>query len=328
MDPHKVDKVLNWKTPTNKDLLRSFIGAVGFLAPDCKGIRVPMGHLSSLTAETRPWKWDDTAQRSFDHVKRIVDEHRDGRRKALDYSKDADPIYVTTDGCLTGGGGYVSQGKHPEQASVVAFWSGKWNAAQQNYPVHEQELLALVETLKRFRGVLHGTRFIVRTDHKALEYFMKQRNLSPRQHRWIDVLSEFDFEIQYIPGETNGFADALSRIYSDEPEGVSRAESELVIEGDDIEAKGIPRVHPVYVETYLLALMNVVTRRSSRLANKPVHRYKETRDRKSRNTDNVDNIEEDTWGDPVTVVPPNNPGPDPEVVKPEPINETPAQDEN
>ena len=38
MDPHKVDKVVSWKNPTNKDLLRSFIGAVGFLAPDCKGI--------------------------------------------------------------------------------------------------------------------------------------------------------------------------------------------------------------------------------------------------------------------------------------------------
>jgi len=211
MDPHKVDKVLNWKTPTNKDLLRSFIGAVGFLAPDCKGIRIPMGHLSSLTAETRLWKWDDTAQRSFDNVKRIVDEHRNKRQKALNYTKGADPIYVTTDGCLTGGGGYVSQGMDPESADVVAFWSGKWNAAQQNYPVHEQELLALVETLKRFRGVLHGTQFVVRTDHKALEYFLKQRNLSARQHRWLDVLSEFNFEIQYIPGETNRFADTGGR---------------------------------------------------------------------------------------------------------------------
>ena len=77
----------------------------------------------------------------------------------------------------------MSQGKDLESANVVAFWSGKWKAAQQNYPVHELELLALVETLKRFRGVLHGTRFIVRTDHKTLEYFMKQRNLSARQHR-------------------------------------------------------------------------------------------------------------------------------------------------
>ena len=163
MDPHKVDKITNWKTPTNKDLLRSFIGAVGFLAPNCKGIRIPMGHLSSLTTETCPWKWDDTAQRSFDSVKQIVNEHRDNRRKALDYSEGADPIYVTTDGCLTGGGGYVSQGKDPETSNIVSFWSGKWNAAQQNYPVHEQELLALVETLKRFHGILHGTRFEIRT---------------------------------------------------------------------------------------------------------------------------------------------------------------------
>ena len=282
MDPHKVDKVLNWKSPTNKDLLRSFIGAVGFLAPDCKGIRIPMGQLSSLTAEARPWRWDDTAQHSFEEVKRIVDEHRDKRRKALDYSKGADPIYVTTDGCLTGGGGYVSQGKDPESASVVAFWSGKWNAAQQNYPVHEQELLSLVETLKRFRGVLQGTRFVVRTDHKALEYFMRQRDLSPRQHRWIDILSEFDFEIKYIPGDTNKFADALSRIYSDEPKGVVRAESEYINEGEDAVVNNRLRVHPVYVETYLLELMNAITRRSPRLADKPTPRYKETRDRKSR----------------------------------------------
>ena len=174
----------------------------------------------------------------------------------------------------------MSQGKDLESANVVAFWSGKWKAAQQNYPVHELELLALVETLKRFRSVLHGTRFIVRTDHKALEYFMKQRNLSAQQHRWLDVLNEFDFEIRYIPGDTNGFADALSRIYSYEPKGVARAGSEFIDEGEDITTKGTLKVHPVYIETYLLSVMNAVARRSSRLANKPAPRYKETRDRK------------------------------------------------
>ena len=280
MDPHKVDKVLNWKTPTNKDLLRSFIGAVGFLAPNCKSIRIPMGHLSSLTAEPRPWRWDSTAQRSFDKVKWIVNEHRDLHRKALNYAPGAPPIYVTTDGCLTGGGGYVSQGEKPENAGVVAFWSGKWNAAQQNYPVHEQELLALVETLKRFRGILHGTQFTLRTDHKALEYFMSQEHFSPRQHRWIDVLSEFDFTIQYIPGETNKFADALSRIYSDEPKGVVRADSEFVDEGNEAAPKTNLRIRPIYVESHLLELLNAVTRKSSRLAEKPSPRYKETRDRR------------------------------------------------
>jgi hypothetical protein len=90
-----------------------------------------------------------------------------GHLAPSDYSEGAPPIWVTTDGCLTGGGGYVSQGNNPNEAKVVGFWSGKWSATQQNYPVHEQELLALVESLKRFRGILHGTRFTVRTDHKA-----------------------------------------------------------------------------------------------------------------------------------------------------------------
>ena len=282
MDPHKVDKVVNWKTPTNKDLLRSFIGAVGFLAPDCKGIRIPMGQLSSLTAELKPWRWDATAQRSFEEVKNIVNTHRDDRRKALDYSKGADPIFVTTDGCLTGGGGFVSQGKDPKGENVVAFWSGKWNSAQQNYPVHEQELLALVETLKRFRGILHGTKFTIRTDHRALTHFMKQKNLSARQHRWIDILSEFDFEIEYIPGETNGFADALSRIYSDETPGVIRATSELIDDKDELKTYQSLKTSPIYVETYLLSLVNAEFRRSSRLASKPSPDYKETGRRKSR----------------------------------------------
>ena len=67
---------------------------------------------------------------------------------ALNCAPDTNPIWVTTDGCLTGGGRYVSQGPKPEEAGIVGFWSGKWNSAQQNYPVHEQELLVLVETLK------------------------------------------------------------------------------------------------------------------------------------------------------------------------------------
>ena len=285
MDPHKVDKVTNWKSPTNKDLLRSFIGAVGFLAPDCKGIRIPMGILSGMTSESRPWRWDDTAQRAFDEVKQIVSDHRDQRREALEYTKGAPPIWVTTDGCLTGGGGYVSQGADPDKAKIVGFWSGKWSSAQQNYPVHELELLALVETLKRFRGILHGAQFTVRTDHQALIHLQNQRDLSPRQHRWLDVLNEFDFEINYIPGETNSFADSLSRIYSDEPKGVVRAESEYVHDIDEPIRARRPQTHPIYVDSALISVMSAEipeTRRSTRLARKPGINYKETRDRRTK----------------------------------------------
>jgi hypothetical protein len=39
MDPHKVDCVRNWKSPTNKTQLSSFMGAINWLARDCDGIR-------------------------------------------------------------------------------------------------------------------------------------------------------------------------------------------------------------------------------------------------------------------------------------------------
>lgn len=177
-----MDRVLNWKTSTNGDLLQDFISAVPFLVSGCWGIRIPIGHLSSLVMELRPRRWDATAQRSLDEVKRIVHTHRNERRKALDYSDGAELIYVTTDGCLTGGGAFVSQERDPVTSNAVSSWPAKCNSAQHNRPVDEQELLALVKTLKRFRGILHGTKFTVRTDHRALIHFMKQKNLSVGRH--------------------------------------------------------------------------------------------------------------------------------------------------
>jgi reverse transcriptase-like protein/aspartyl protease/zinc knuckle protein len=46
MDPEKVDSVLAWKTPTNRDLLRGFIGSVGYLADDIPNVRIPLGSLA------------------------------------------------------------------------------------------------------------------------------------------------------------------------------------------------------------------------------------------------------------------------------------------
>ena len=170
----------------------------------------------------------------------------------------------------------MSQGEDPSKAKVIGFWSGKWNSAQQNYPMHEQELLALVKTLKQFRGILHGTEFTVQMDHKALTHLMKQRDLSPRQHRWLDVLNKFDFRIEYIPGETNEFADALSRIYSDEQEGVVRAESEYINDEDEpIRGKRF-KMHPIYVDASLIPTESTEVHQSSRLASKPGIDYSKT----------------------------------------------------
>jgi len=152
----------------------------------------------------------------------------------LDYSATAPPINLTCDVCNIGGSGAISQGHDLETACIIAFWSGKFNSAQQNYPVHEQELLAIVESLKCFQNLLHVTCFRIFTDHKALEFLQTHKNLSPCQTRWLETLSDFDFTIEYIPGETNILTDALSHMYSADPAGTVHAMSEYVV--DDTEA--------------------------------------------------------------------------------------------
>ena len=127
------------------------------------------------------------------------------------------------------------EGEDMEKAKVVTFWSRKYTATQQNYTVHELELLAIVELLKCFQSYLIGTHFCVCTNHHSLKHFLTQKTLSSRQVRWLNVLSKFDFSIEYIAGKTNILADALSHIYSDKPPGVVQAETEMLIDkGDDI----------------------------------------------------------------------------------------------
>lgn len=159
LDPHKVDSIAQWKTPTNKSLLSSFLGAVGFVARGCKGIRVPMGALTPLVGTKSTWRWGPTEERAFQEVKTIVEDHREVYTRPIDDGPNAPPLNVTTDASLTGAGATLSQGEDLKKANYVAFYSAKFNAAQQNYPTHERELLAVVEALNRFRHMLIGRHF-------------------------------------------------------------------------------------------------------------------------------------------------------------------------
>jgi hypothetical protein len=80
--------------------------------------------------------------------------------------------------------------------------------AQKNYPVHEKEMLAIVHALKKWCSDLLGSQFIVYTDHRTLENFDTQKDLSHRQARWMEHLSQFDMSIHYIRSEDNTVADA------------------------------------------------------------------------------------------------------------------------
>ena len=82
---------------------------------------------------------------------------------------------------------------------------------EENYPTHDLELAAVVHALKISRHYLIGNKCDIYTDHKSLKYFFTQAELNMRQRRWLELIKDYDMNIQYHPGKANVVVDALSR---------------------------------------------------------------------------------------------------------------------
>ena len=95
----------------------------------------------------------------------------------------------------------------------MAYYSKKMNSAEKNYGVTDKELLAIVEAVRHWRCYLEGNPYPtkVHTDHQGLQWLNSKAELSGRQARWVESLSDLEYEVSYIPGPQNAAADALSR---------------------------------------------------------------------------------------------------------------------
>jgi hypothetical protein len=151
-------------------------------------------------------------------------------------------------------------------------------------------MLAGVETMLRYRNLLQGARFRWYTDHKGLIHF-KQRDLSGRQARWLEKISEFDYEVVYVPGTGNVVADALSRMYSADSPGTVRAPGEYT-EFDDGWQTALGQqaiTKPVVVELEAMATVPAI-RKSRRLQEKATATSKEPETQPSRDFSRVKRV--------------------------------------
>ncbi|GKA67181.1 putative reverse transcriptase domain-containing protein [Tanacetum coccineum] len=113
---------------------------------------------------------------------------------------------VYCDALLKGYGAVLMQ-----REKVIANASRQLKVQEENYTTHDLELGVVVFALRLWRHYLYGTKCVVFTDHKSLQYILNQKELNMRQRRWIELLSDYDYEIRYHPGKANVVADALSR---------------------------------------------------------------------------------------------------------------------
>lgn len=200
-----LDAIQNAPVPTTRKALRSFIGLINWIRdyiPECSRILAP---LTDLTSSQRPFKWTEAATQAFRTIKQAASQPLHLKRP--DFSR---PFFLQTDASTLGASAVLYQGDETSRA-VISYASLRFREAEQRYHINEQECLAIVWAVKRYRPYLEDKPFVLRTDSRALTWLSQFKDAKSKLMRWSLLLQEFQFTVEHVPGKDNELPDALSR---------------------------------------------------------------------------------------------------------------------
>ncbi|KAD2394125.1 hypothetical protein E3N88_41102 [Mikania micrantha] len=201
MDPTKVEAITKWPTPTSVTEIRSFLGLAGYYRRFVEGFSKIILPLTQLLRKGVKYSWNDEREKSFQELKkRLVSA------PILSLPSGTGGYQIYSDASTKGLGCVLMQ-----HGKVIAYASRQLKPYEVNYPTHDLELAAVIFALKIWRHYLYGDSCDIFTDHKSLKYIFTQKELNMRQRRWLELLKDYDANIQYHPGKANVVADALSR---------------------------------------------------------------------------------------------------------------------
>ncbi|GKA48398.1 putative reverse transcriptase domain-containing protein [Tanacetum coccineum] len=180
VDPAKIEAIKSWAAPTT-----------------------PIKNSEKLIKN----KWGKEEEEAFQTLKQKLCS-----APILALLEGTEDFMVYCDASLKGYGAVLMQ-----RENVIAYASRQLKVHEENYTTHDLEFGAVVFALRLWRHYLYRTKCVVFTDHKSLQYILNQKELNLRQQRWIELLSDYDCEIQYHPGRANVVADALSRKGREKP---------------------------------------------------------------------------------------------------------------
>jgi hypothetical protein len=200
--PKKVQAILALNPPNNVKELQRFLGMVQYYRDMWQKRSEMLAPLTNLVGECgetkttkknktkkKPWRWESIHQQAFDNVKTTI-----AKEVVLAYPDFTKLFEIYTDASMMQLGSVITQGNRP-----ITFFSRKLSVTQTKYSVTEIKLLAIVETLKEFQGMLWGQTIKVYTDHKNLTHDALGLT-SDRVYHWQLLLEEFAPEIVYIKG--------------------------------------------------------------------------------------------------------------------------------
>ncbi|GBG88384.1 hypothetical protein CBR_g47083 [Chara braunii] len=201
----KVASTRDWPRPQTVIEVRSFLGMCGYYRNFVKNYSTVASPLTDLTRLDTPWDWSDECEGVFKRLKHALLNH-----EVLMVPDPQKPFIVTTDASHYGIGAVLAQ-QDGKKLRPIEYMSKKMPSKKLAKSTYERELYALYKVLVHGRHFLLGRFFYLRTDHQTLKWIKTQPALSDALKRWIEVIDQYDFKLEYLKGEYNKVADALSR---------------------------------------------------------------------------------------------------------------------
>ena len=211
MEQDKVAGINQFHTPTSKKQLQSFLGACNYYRRFVKNYSHTAAPLNELLADHVRFVWGERQERAFAQLK-----HELCNTPVLAFPQPDGVFVLDTDASEFGIGSVLSQVVEEDNTIMerpIAYYAKTLAKAAKNYCVTRKELLAVVKSVEHFRPYLLGEKFLLRTDHGALEYMVSKTSqvTDPVVIRMLEVLSQFNYTLVYRKGANHTNADACSR---------------------------------------------------------------------------------------------------------------------
>ena len=204
--PKHLKQIEEMPRPKNRKEVRKFLGTCNWLrdyVPRFSHMATP---LTDLLSPRRPFKWTVDQEIALQAIKTAFRQPLALQRPTADL-----PYVLQTDASGIGIAAVLYQVGEDGQRRILNFASARLNATERRYHINEQECLAIVWAIRRFRPLLEGRQFTIRTDSKALTWLQTIKDTKAKLIRWALLLQEFDFTIEHCSGEDNQLPDLLSR---------------------------------------------------------------------------------------------------------------------
>jgi hypothetical protein len=191
--------------PRTKRQLQSFLGLANWLREYVPLYATIAAPLTDLLVAKKTFRWTDAAQKAFDDLKTAIDQ------PLLLHRPDASREYVLQTDASGLGVAAVLYQEEDGQRKIISYASARLNDAQRRYHINEQECLAVVFAVKRYRPYLEDKPFLLQTDNKCLLWLNGAKDSNAKLTRWALLLQEFNFRVEHCLGKNNELPDVLSR---------------------------------------------------------------------------------------------------------------------